>query len=207
MKQKSLLCIAFMLLFLSINDSLCTHMRTKKAIDLRLDMRKLWEDHIVYTRNFIISAIANLEDINAVEHRLLRNQDDIGNAFKPFYGPKVGNKLTKLLREHILLAADVVADAIANNMSKFNKDYKKWKENAVDIANFLSKINRHWSKEDLKKMLYKHLALTTGEASSRLKKHWEADIRFYDENHIHMLMFSDVLTKGIVEQFPEKFEK
>ena len=205
MKQKKFLFIVFMLLLFSTGESLCSRMRSKKAIQLRLDMRKLWEDHIVYTRNFIISAIASLGDVMPVEKRLLRNQVDIGDAIKPYYGSKVGNELTKLLKEHIRLAADVVADAIANNMQKFEKDYAKWKENARDIARFLSKQNPNWSKEELKNMLFKHLKYTTGEASSRLEEDWNADIKFYDTNHVHMLMFSDVLTKGIVKQFPDKF--
>src|SRR5947209_19818894 len=59
-------------------------------------MRKLWEDHVTYTRNFIISALAGLEDTPKVTERLLRNQDDIGNAVKPIYGDDAGKKLTAL---------------------------------------------------------------------------------------------------------------
>ena len=61
-------------------------MMTKPAMDLGMAMRKLWEDHVTYTRNFIISSLAGLEDAGAVAERLLRNQDDIGNAIKPLYG-------------------------------------------------------------------------------------------------------------------------
>ena len=57
-------------------------------------MRVLWEEHITYTRNYIISALAGLPDTDAVAQRLLRNQDDIGNAIKPFYGDAAGNKLS-----------------------------------------------------------------------------------------------------------------
>src|SRR5438132_1023898 len=72
---------------------------TRPMLKLILDMRKLWEDHIVYTRNFIISAIADLGDKEAVTNRLLENQDDIGNAIKPYYGPVAATELSKLLRE------------------------------------------------------------------------------------------------------------
>ena len=53
------------------------------AVELRMDMRKLWEDHITYTRNYIISALASLDDTGTVAERLLRNQDDIGNSIVP----------------------------------------------------------------------------------------------------------------------------
>ena len=209
--SKFVICIFFAVVLLSMNNTTVYSQNssggsiTMSRSEFKLAMRKLWEDHIVYTRNFIISAIASLGDVMPVEKRLLRNQVDIGDAIKPYYGSKVGNELTKLLKEHIRLAADVVADAIANNMQKFEKDYAKWKENARDIARFLSKQNPNWSKEELKNMLFKHLKYTTGEASSRLEEDWNADIKFYDTNHVHMFMFSDVLTKGIVKQFPDKF--
>jgi hypothetical protein len=70
-------------------------------------MHKLWEDHITNKRNVIISALAGLPDQQAVTERL-RNQDDIGNAVKPFFGDAGGAQLTQLLRTHIALAAEII---------------------------------------------------------------------------------------------------
>jgi hypothetical protein len=178
---------------------------TKSAVDLRMDMRKLWEDHITWTRNYIISALANLEDTGKVAERLLKNQDDIGDAIKPIYGNDAGKQLASLLRDHILIAAEVVKAAQTANSEALTAANKKWYANADDIAVFLSGANPNWSKQALTDMLYKHLELTTGEVVSRLKKDWSADIDYYDRGHMHMLMFADALTEGIVKQFPEKF--
>jgi hypothetical protein len=82
-------------------------------VDLQKAMRKLWEDHIVYTRNFIISSVADLGDTGPIAERLLRNQDDLGAAIKPIYGDDAGKKLAALLRDHILIAADIVKAAKA----------------------------------------------------------------------------------------------
>lgn len=177
-----------------------------KQIHLKMDMRKLWEDHIMYTRNYIISALANLDDANAVAKRLLKNQDDIGNAIKPYYGMQAGAKLSKLLREHILIAAKVVDAAKTHNDQALGEEQQKWTANADDIADFLSSANTNWSTSYLKDMLHKHLTLTTGEVVSRLKSDWKSDINFYDRGHAHMLMFSDALSDGIVKQFPDKFK-
>ena len=181
-------------------------MMTKPASDLGKAMRKLWEDHITYTRNFIISFLADLGDLGKVTERLLRNQDDIGNAIKPVYGEEAGTKLAALLRDHILVAADVVKAAKAGDAAALDAANKKWYANADDISAFLGGANPNWKVAELKDMLYKHLEYTTQEVVSRLKKDWAGDIEAYDKGHDHMLMFADMLTKGIVKQFPDKFK-
>ncbi|WP_292637750.1 acetylglutamate kinase [Mesorhizobium sp.] len=177
----------------------------QSAADLRAAMRKLWEDHITYTRNYIISALAGLPDSNDVAKRLLQNQDDIGDAVKPYYGDAAGQKLAILLKDHIKIATDVVKAAKSGSKNKLAAAQKKWTGNADDIAMFLSKANPNWSEQDLKEMLHKHLELTTGEVVGRLKKDWGADIKSYDEGHVHMLKFADMLTDGIAKQFADKF--
>lgn len=180
---------------------------TQSEVDLRNAMRQLWEEHIVYTRNFIISALGGLDDTGKIAERLLRNQDDIGNAIKPIYGEEAGNKLAALLRDHILIAADIVKAAKAGDEDGVAKGQKRWTGNADDIAAFLSAANPNWPMQKLKDMLYVHLALTTTEVVSRIKKDWASDIEAYDKGHAHMLMFADALTDGIVKQFPKKFMK
>ncbi len=177
------------------------------AVDVRLAMRKLWEEHITYTRNYIISAVAGLPDSDAVAQRLLRNQDDIGNAIKPYYGDAAGKKLTSLLRDHILVATEVVKAAKAGNEAQLAAAQQKWSANGKDIAAFLSGANPNWSRKTLEDMLQKHLELTTAEVVGRLKSNWAADIKAYDDGHAHMLMFADMLTDGIARQFPAKFKR
>lgn len=176
------------------------------TVDLKMAMRKLWEEHITYTRNYIISALAGLEDADKVAERLLRNQDDIGRAIKPYYGDAAGDKLAALLRDHILTAAQVVTAAKAGNAAGLAAGEAKWSANGKEIAAFLSGANPNWSQQDLESMLQKHLDLTTAEVVGRLNKDWGADINAYDEGHDHMLMFADALTAGIAKQFPDKFK-
>lgn len=175
-----------------------------KAFALKTALRKLWEDHIVWTRNYIISELAQLDDLTEVTQRLLQNQVDIGNAIKPFYGDEAGDKLISLLKEHVILASKVVKAARENDKQKLDSANAQWYKNADEIASFLSSANPNWTEGTLKDMLYKHLEYTTGEAASRLKHTWEEDIHFYDINHDHMLMFSDMLSDGISKQFHNK---
>jgi hypothetical protein len=176
----------------------------ERTHELRLAMRKLWEDHITYTRNYIISAVADLPDQDAVAKRLLANQDEIGAAIVPYYGKEAGDKLAALLRDHITIATEVVAAAKGGDKAKLDAAQAKWTANGKDIAAFLSGANPNWPQADLEAMLQKHLDLTSGEVVARLGKDWAADIKAYDEGHAHMLMFADALTDGIAKQHPDK---
>src|SRR5262245_2900141 len=177
---------------------------TMSATDLRNGMRKLWLDHTSYTRSFIVSAVAGLPDLQAVTGRLLRNQDDIGNAIKPIYGEEAGKKLAALLRDHILIAADIVKAAKASDTKAVDAGQKKWRGNADDIANFLAGANPNWKKPTLTSHLYKHMDFVTAQAVARIKADWPADLQAYDAGNDHMLMFADMLTDGIIKQNPKK---
>jgi hypothetical protein len=171
-------------------------------------MRKLWQDHTAWTRVFIISAAADLPDKAAATERLLQNQADIGNAIKPYYGNAAGDKLTALLKEHITTAAEVVTAAKANDKAKLDDANKRWFANADQIADFLSGANpKHWPAAEMRSMMHDHLNLTTTEAVARLKGDWSADIAAFDKVHEQILHMADMLSAGIVNQFPNKFTK
>ena len=171
-----------------------------------MNQRQLWIDHVSWTRSYIISAISSLDDKDIVLERLLKNQDDIGNAIKPYYGEDAGNKLSALLREHIELAGKVLESAKTKDSKALEKNNKLWYENADKIADFLSKANPNYSNKVLKDMLYKHLQFVTDQVVARLNHDWKADINAYDKGEEHMIHFADILSEGIIKQFPDKFK-
>jgi hypothetical protein len=174
---------------------------------LRSDMRVLWEDHIVWTRLAIISLTTGSPDTSATVNRLLKNQVDIGNAVKPFYGKAAGNRLTAELRRHILIAADVVAAAKAGDQAKLADAQARWRKNANDIARLLNSVNpRFWKLGAIQAEMQKHLSLTTQEAVARLEGKWAADVAAYDRIHHHILHLSDLLANGLIQQFPKRFQ-
>ena len=176
-------------------------------------MRKLWEDHITYTRNVIISfelnepdAGAVLPDLGTVVDRLLRNQVDIGDAIKPFYGTEAGNQLTALLKEHITGAARVLTALKTNDQPALQTALDAWYANAHDIAVFLSSANpRNWPLAEMDQMMKDHLDATTQEAVARHESDWSADVAAYDKVHEQVLMMADMLSNGIIAQFPKRF--
>jgi hypothetical protein len=179
---------------------------TRKAVALRMDMRELWEDHITWTRLAIISLTTGSPDTDATVGRLLQNQTDIGNAVKPFYGAAAGNELTRQLKRHILIAAEVVAAAKAGDQAKLAAAQLRWTENGDAIAAVLASVNpRFWKLAPMKAELRMHLRLTTEEAVARVQRNWQADVGAYEKIHKHALHLSDLLADGLVKQFPARF--
>ena len=168
-------------------------------------MRKLWSDHVIWTRQYIVLAIDGSPDANAAATRLLKNQDDIGGAVAGFYGKAAGDKLTGLLKQHIMIAVDLIAAAKANDQAKYAATDQRWKKNGEEIADFLSQANPNWPRATLADMMAAHLATTTKEVVARLNKKWDEDVAAFDEVYTHILHMSDALSDGIIKQFPQKF--
>jgi hypothetical protein len=183
-----------------------TPLDSPRAVALRQDMRKLWEDHITWTRLAIVDFAASLPSLPATEARLLRNQTDIGNAIVPFYGKAAGHELTGLLREHILGAVKVLEAAKAGAPAPLKASLAAWYRNGHQIAGFLAKANpRFWPRPLWVRMMNSHLALTTKEAVTTLGGQAEASVRSYDAIHHEALMMADILSRGIVGAFPQRF--
>jgi len=180
-------------------------MSTPQHDALAQAMRKLWAEHVVYTRLYIISAVDGSDDTQQVSARLLKNQEDIGDAIVPYYGAAAGQKLTDLLKQHILIAVDVVTAAKANDQTKLQDADRRWHANAADIATFLSGANPNWPRQAVLDMLNQHLALTTREAVDRLQKNHSDELSTYDQVFGQAMMMADTLTNGIVAQFPARF--
>lgn len=206
-----------------------------QAWSLRAAMRRLWIDHVVWTRMYILAATAGtpaaelltvaldglvgkiavplggvvsiLSDGDAAGVRLLKNQEDIGKAVMPFYGAAAGHKLADLMKAHILIAVELVRAARTGNRAKFQREDAKWSQNTDQIANLLAGANPNWPKHDVVDLLAQHLALTKNETTARLEKDWEADIESFDQILTEILTLADVLTDGLIKQFPDRFRQ
>jgi hypothetical protein len=180
--------------------------RSSDALKFRNQMRKLWEDHITWTRMFIVSAVAELPDVDTAARRLLRNQNHIGNAIKPFYGNAAGEALSELLREHILIAADLLTAAKNGDDAGVDEASTEWSSNAKEIADFLNAANpSDWPRSEMRTMMAEHLEWTLAEAVARLTEDWTADVKAYNRIHRDILHMADMLSVGIINQFPDKF--
>lgn len=179
---------------------------TAAEVTFHDQMRKLWEDHVTWTRLAIVEFAADDPGLTATVTRLLQNQADIGNAIAPFYGTAAGQQLTTLLDTHINLAVALLQDAKSQNATQFAADKATWYDNANQIADFLSAANpRFWPDDVMRAFMKEHLDQTLAEAQDELTGNYTASITDYEAIHLHILALADLLSSGIMHQFPNRF--
>ena len=189
--------------------SAAAHGETASAVAFHDAMRKLWEDHITWTRLYIVGATSgpeDLPDLEATTERLLANQVDLGDAIKPFYGEEAGEQLEALLTDHIVIATEVIGSAKAADSAALEDATARWQANGDDIATFLSTANPEaWPLDLMKGHMRTHLDLTTEEAVAHLEGRYDDSVAAYEKVHAQILAMADMLSEGIISQFPDEF--
>ncbi|MEN6313104.1 MAG: acetylglutamate kinase [Clostridiaceae bacterium] len=180
---------------------------SNSQFELSNHLRMLWEQHVAWTRMFIISTVFNLPDANPVTKRLLRNPKDFEAALKPLYGEAAASRFAALLTDHLLISADLVKAAKAGDNKAADNAEKRWYANADEIAAFLGSINPYWSQEEWKSLLYDHLSMTKTEAVDMITGKYAESVSIFDDIEKQALQMADVMTRGIVRQFPQNFSR
>lgn len=168
--------------------------------------RFLWNDHIDYTRDAIVSILEGLDDINAIAARLDKNQEEIGQLLAPYYGDASALRLTTLLKEHIAIATDIMRYKKADRNT--DELEVKWDENAAAIAELLATLDpSNWPKTAIYAAFKAHLTHTLEAIDARIQKNYEAEIDIADLVRQSIVVIADAMSTGIVDKFPEKFVK
>jgi len=177
-----------------------------KAVAFHDEMRALWEAHGTWTERAIADFVGGLPDTNLVVARLLANQADIGNAVKPYYGAAGAHKLTALLKAHINAAVGVLSAAKSGDAQSVATAKAKFFANGNQVAAFLHAANpKHWALSDMRTMMRIHLNQVISLAVDQLDGHYAAAIRLYGVYIDHIISMADMLSSGIIEQFPSRF--
>lgn len=180
----------------------CTGEVQKQLSD---EMRRVWLEHMMWTRMVVISIVDGLEDIEEATNRLLQNPGDLAALFEPYYGARVSKAIQDLVTEHLVIGADLIKALRAGNSEAADRLNKEWYGNADKMAEAFSAINPFFDQEEMRQMFYSHLELTTREVAARLQKDYAADVAAYDEIEKQGLAMADDFTAGIVKQFPRIF--
>jgi len=191
----------------ALEGAVMEHKSTTSEAALHAAMRLVWVQHMEWTYATIAAFAADTGGLSATLDRLLANQSDIGDAIKPFYGNDAGDALTALLEAHIKGAVPILVAAKAGNTGDLNKAVALWYANAKEIADFLAAANPAWAKADMEDMMKGHIDQTLDYATAQLQGRYADSIASYDKAEAHMQEMADMLSAGIVEQFPRMFRR
>ena len=177
------------------------HTTNYGQMNLMNELRKLWMEHVMWTKLFVVSAIAELPDLEVTTKRLLRNPSDFANILEIFYGKEKAETFRGLLEEHLKIAASIVENAKQGKEKAVEQYSKLWYSNADQIAAFLASVNPCWSEEEWKNLLYDHLRMNTDMVVTRLTGEYIKDSIISDMLIEQALAMADVMTAGIIKRF------
>jgi hypothetical protein len=169
------------------------------------EWRKLWEDHITWTRVVIMGILDELPGTDAYVARLIQNYEDMEDALRPYYGDDA-EVLGDLIQDHLVIAAELLTAAHDNDTARFNDAKARWYENADQIAVQMSQMNpKFWLVDESRKMWVEHLDATLEEATTHLTGDFAGEVAAYDLVHDLALDMADFISTGVIRQFPKKF--
>jgi hypothetical protein len=175
-----------------------------KQVTLYTSMQHLWAQHMEWTYATVVAFAQGSPALTPTLNRILQNQVDIGDAIKPFYGDQAGDQLTALLTEHINEAVPVLTAAKSGDSAALKTAVTAWYANANAIGDFLADANPHWNKADMEGMMQTHITQTIAYASDALAGDYTKAIADYGIAEQHMQEMSDMLSAGLIQQFPKQ---
>ena len=187
-------------------DKVETPKATPKRVDLKLAMRNLWGDHIFWIRNVALTTkLGDTEAAKVADEQVVQNAKAIAEAVVPYYGKAAGDKLFTLLAGHYGSVKDFMSAAFSANKAGMDSAKIKMINNAKDIAVFLSSANPNWPEQTLLGALGSHGALHMAQIEQIHAKNFAAEAKIWEQEKAQVFQIADVLSEGIVKQFPQKF--
>ncbi len=182
------------------------HVRVTWALSYHDSWRKLWEDHITWTRMVIIGVFDSLPGSDHYVSRLLQNYEDMEDALAPYYGEDAAEEFGELLKEHLTIAAEILGAAKAGDSERVDRLVESWRENADALATQMNEMNpSHWSLDETRAMWREHLDVTLVEATTHLAGDFAGELASWERVHDGALMMADLFSHGVIRQFPRSF--
>jgi hypothetical protein len=179
---------------------------TPKAVEMREALRDLWQGHIFWVRNVVLSTkLGETEAAKVAEENVVKNARAIADSVIPFYGKDAADKLFGLLAGHYGAVKEYMTVSYFGNNAGKEAAVDKIKKNATEIAVFLSSANPNWPKETLVSLLFAHGGHHIAQIDALNEKNYSSEAQTWEAMKNHMNMIADALGKGIVKQFPKKF--
>ena len=172
--------------------------RVDSILRLNEDMRLAWLNHVYWTRMYLMSAVADNADQQAVEERLLETADEITDVFARYLPIATTRQLRNLLTEHIEIAGQIIQALKAKNMSDYDALVKEWYRNANQMAALFASHNPYFESRETRNMLLNHLDLTREEIEQQVNGEYEQSIDVFRDVEQQALAMADYFARGLL---------
>jgi hypothetical protein len=173
--------------------------------DYHNEWRKLWEDHITWTRVVIMGILDDLPGTDTYVGRLLQNYEDMEDSLQPYYGDDA-EVLGDLIKDHLVIAAELLTAARNGDTAAFDDAKARWYDNGNQIAVQMNAMNpQFWPLDETRDMWTEHLDATLDEATAHLSGDFAGEVAAYDRVHDLALEMADFISAGVIRQFPKAF--
>jgi len=168
-------------------------------------MQHLWETHVHDLHGVIDAEVHDLPDTSAKLEKSLMDVDKLVAALAPFYGQEAADSVGQLLKEHELAAYEYVLAAEAGDQAAMQAAMDKSAEVVDRIAQCLSSLNPNWPYEAVRELFQEHVDDLKAITDLMVAQDTPAALLAVDEAIMHARLTADVMSDGLVAQFPDRF--
>lgn len=173
--------------------------------ELKAELIRLWLDNAVYTRLTILCLTDRLPGTEETLAILMKNQEDMGVLFSKYYGRKEGDEFCQLISSNTSLIVRIIRSKNTGSTEDLEVSQKRLASNFTDIITFLNRINPYFNKIELESKLGSIVVLMNRQIDYRINGLYDLDIENFDKLISESIIFSNILTEGIISQHPKRF--
>jgi hypothetical protein len=177
-----------------------------KRLVFKAEMSRLWIDDAIWSRQAILCLVDRLPGTEETLYRLMINQEDMGRMFTKYYGLEKGDEFCQLISSNTALTISIIRNKSSNNTEDLKAASDRMDYNVKRIIEYLIKVNPNWSKEELSYLMLLHSQLFDLQLQNRVTENFSYDVEVFDKIITETYKLANVLSEGIIKQFPERFE-
>lgn len=173
--------------------------------NLRVQLNKLFVNNVIWERAYMAGVMSSTPDVSSIKDKIVANQQAIADAVRPYYGDQAATEMNDILKRKVAVIDNIIVAIKNNDQQKFAQAGQEWQQVIDQLATAISQTNDNIPKQSIVDYMNNHLVLVLKDMNAIAKKNSAEDMQAFDAMLDHALTMSEVLSSGIVMQFPDRF--
>lgn len=154
-----------------------------------------------WMRQYILSIMMSLPNLEAVTERLYNVPLEIYHMFLPFFGSVVAERFLNILTSQITIIGALANSIKDGDITATNENTVKLYENADEFAEFLANLNPFWSFTQWQSLIRQYLRMIIEIMVNIASGNYSQEITVYDRLERHTTIIADYTAYGIMQYF------